>query len=153
MTVRETLEAYSFFDQAILEHGFTVSNRDYRLVASICGQPGPRQPVRELCTYTYLFKLCVEARYASAVPPSGILADDVFVDYDRWKTAGEPDGFVWGVNWALAYPGLRYAESSESAATWTERLGLSMHEVAIETNTYTLVLVFHDVAVTVSPAE
>jgi hypothetical protein len=153
MSVRETLGECSFFDQAVVEHGFTVSNRDYRLVASICGQSAAGQPVQEICTYTYLFKLCVEAHYASNVLPSATLADDVFVEYDRWKAAGEPDGFVWGVNWANAYPGLTYIESSERAATWTERLGLPMHEVAVETNVYTLTLVFHDVSVGVAPAE
>jgi hypothetical protein len=153
MSVRETLDEFSFFDQAVIEHGFTVSNRDYRLVASICGQPGPGQPVRELCTYTYLFKLCVEAHYESSVSASPGLADDVFLDLDRWKAAGEPDGFVWGVNWANAYPGLTYVEASGRAATWTDKLGLPMHEVVIETNSYTLDLVFHDVSVTVRPTE
>src|SRR5688572_3649095 len=121
MSVRETLDEYSFFDQAVTEHGFTVSNRDYRLVASICGQPGPGQPVQDLFTYTYLFKLCVEANYVSAVSPSATLADDVFVDYERWKAAGQPDGFVWGVNSADAYPGLTYVETSGRAATWTNK--------------------------------
>lgn len=151
MSVRETLEQYDFFDQAIVEHGFTRSNRDYRLIAKIHGQPAAELPVQHLSTYTFLFRGCVEAHYASAVPPAGFSMDDIFIDYDRWQAAGHPHGFVWGVNWADAYPGLRYVEASPKAATWAERLSLAMHEVTIETNTYTLRLIFHDVTVTASP--
>ena len=64
---------------------------------------------------------------------------------------GEPEGFVWGVNWADAYSGLAYVDESATAASWSDKLGFLMHEVVIETNTYTLALVFHDVAVIVTP--
>lgn len=29
---------------------------------------------------------------------------DEFSDYQRWVSAKEPDGYVWGTNWSLAYP-------------------------------------------------
>ncbi len=35
MTVKEVLETYDFFDQAIVEHGFTPYDGDYRLVAEV----------------------------------------------------------------------------------------------------------------------
>ena len=79
MSIRETLDESSFFDQAVVEHGFTPSNRDYRLAASICGQSEVRKAVKELHTYSHLFKLCVEAHDASNVSPSAISTDDVFL--------------------------------------------------------------------------
>ena len=155
MSVRETLERYSILDEAVAEHGFTRYNRDYRLVASIHRPSHQRQPGQgqDLCTYTFLFRGCVEAHYVSAVVPAGFSMDDVLIEYERWRAAGEPEGFVWGVNRADAYPGLTYVDRSAKAAGWSERLGLPMHEVTIETNTYALRLVFHDVTVTVTPAE
>jgi hypothetical protein len=152
MLVRETLARYDFFDQEIVEHGFTRYNRDYRVVAEMYGEAGAGRPIQHLTTYTFLFRGCVEADYVSVVPPGGFSMDDVFIDYDRWVTAGTPDGFVWGVNSATAYPGLHYVEDSSRAAAWANRLRLSMHEVAIKTNTYVLTLVFHDVTVVDSPA-
>jgi hypothetical protein len=150
-TVQQMLDAYDFFDQAIVEHGFTPYNRDYRLVAEIYGTSlTPGNTGSELhATYTFTFRGCVEANYRCNVI-HGFSVNDIFIDYDRWIDGGEPDGFVWGVNFADAYPGLRYVDDSERATAWSERLGLSMHEVTIETNTYTLALVFHDITVDVT---
>jgi hypothetical protein len=36
--------------------------------------------------------------------------DDLFIDYETCERAGNPEGFVWGVNWADAYPGLEYVD-------------------------------------------
>ncbi len=71
--------------------------------------------------------------------------------YD-WDQDGEPEGydssvFVWGVRWAGAYPGLTYLERSATANGWSERLGRPMHEIRIETNVFSLNLVFHDVVI------
>jgi len=153
VSVPETLARYDFFDDAVVEHGFTRYNRDYRLVAEIYGQPAAGEPVRHLATYTFLFRGCVEAHYASVVPPAAFSLDDRLIDYDRWVAGGwEPgDAFVWGAG-ADAYPGLRYVADSPKAATWAERLALPMHEVVIETSAYTLSLVFHDVVVAESAA-
>jgi hypothetical protein len=73
---------------------------------------------------------------------------DVFVDYAEWEAAGEPEGFVWGVGWSTAYPGLTYIDESPRAREWSERLGKPMHEVSIETEVFKLHLVFHDFTVT-----
>jgi hypothetical protein len=101
-----------------------------------------------LCeTYRYLFRGCVEAHYRCGVVAHFSL-DDTFIDYGSWQAAGEPKGFVWGVNWADAWPGWTYLGESERATEWACKLGVAMHEVLIETNTYTLALVFADLAVT-----
>jgi hypothetical protein len=65
-------------------------------------------------------------------------------DYAAWETAGEPEAFVWGVQWSMAYPGLTYDEESADAATWAQRLGRDKHTVTVETEAYQLTLIFHD---------
>jgi hypothetical protein len=55
---------------------------------------------------------------------------------------------VWGVCWAEIYPGLTYLEDSKAASDWSQRLGQPLHEIQIETNVYSLNLVFHDVIIT-----
>ena len=89
MTVQQTLEKYDFFDQAIVEHGFTPYNRDYRLVAEIYGvSRTPGASGNELyATYIITFRGCVEAIYRSNVI-GGFSVDDVFIDYDRWLKVG-----------------------------------------------------------------
>lgn len=143
MTAIETLETYPLFDVAVLHHGFAPYLRDYELLteADWIGDAAGR--------YRYLFTHCVVADYETRIrddvwPKSW---GDVFTDYDRWLGAEEPDGFVWGTNWALAYPGWEHHADSERAQSWTERLGHEMHEVSVETNTYLLRLVFHEVRV------
>lgn len=141
-SVRETLEQYDLFDNAIIQHGFAEYNRDYRIVAEL--HVGRAMPG----TYGYVFRGCMAASYASEVPqflPGSM--DDTFIDYAVWQAAGEPDGYVWGVNWANVYPGWTYVEDSPLAAEWSGRAGIPMHEVRIETNVYALTLVFADLHV------
>jgi hypothetical protein len=152
MDVRTTLSTYDFFDDAIVSHGFLPSNRDYQLVAEITGQDPVTKGSRHFLTYTFHFRGCVEAHYESVVPAFALTEafgemDDLFLDYDRWIAAGQPDGYVWGVNYALAYPGLTYMDDSDRARRWTELLNIEMHEVRIKTNVYELSLVFRDVTV------
>lgn len=45
------------------------------------------------------------------------------------------------------YPGLSYVTNSALAVSWAERLGHEMHEVMVETNTFVLRLVCHDLRV------
>jgi hypothetical protein len=47
----------------------------------------------------------------------------------------------------LAYPGLSYVADSPVAASWTERLGHEMLEVEVETGTFILRLVCHDLRI------
>ncbi|HET6566772.1 MAG TPA: hypothetical protein VFG50_02335 [Rhodothermales bacterium] len=143
MTVLETLEQYSLFDVAVLHHGFAPYLRDYELLVETDWTEGAAG------RYQYLFTHCVNADYETRVredvwPESW---DDVLTDYERYLQAGEPSGFVWGVNWALAYPGWEYHADSPRAKSWSERLGHLMHEVSLETNAYLLRLIFHDVRV------
>lgn len=73
---------------------------------------------------------------------------DVYTDYAAWQKAGEPDGYVWGVNWSLAYPGLVAHKSSERAITWTRRVGHPMFEASLTTNQFALSVIFHSLRTT-----
>ncbi len=137
--VQEILKEWDFFDQAITTHGFTEYHRDYRLNVSFYGADKIEHPVE------YLFRGCVEVHYESRVISN--LADDTFIDYVRWEEAGYPGGYVWAVNFVEAYPGWRYIEDSPRAAVWADKVGLSMHELVIDTGTFILTLVFHDLSV------
>jgi hypothetical protein len=73
---------------------------------------------------------------------------DAFLDHEAYRQAGEPEGFLWAVEYADAYPGLTYVENSDRARMWSDRMRREMHEVILETNVYSLHLVFHDLTVT-----
>jgi hypothetical protein len=99
--------------------------------------------------YRYRFTHCHEALARTTIEAARWRRswDDVFTDRKRWESAGEPAGFVWGVAFVEAYPGMSYVESSERALHWAEALGQSMHEVRIETNIVDLRIVFHELRV------
>jgi hypothetical protein len=157
MTIQEMMERHDIFDGAIVHHGFNDALRDYELVTEMY-EPGanPAEPSRIRAMVTARFLGCVECHYETAVPdlawaPSldaAGLPNDVFVDFDRWEAAGSPDGYVWGVKYAAAYPGWTYINASPRAEFCSRRLGVAMHEVLIETNVFRLSIVFHALSVT-----
>jgi len=144
--VKALLGQYNIFDQSIVEHGFTQYMRDYRVVAEIYGRRSANAEVSVLERYVMLFSGCVEVAYVMKVQ---LDLDDMFIDYKRYQAAGSPDGFVWAVNAAEAYPGPTYVDDSERAAVWKGKVHLPMHELSIETNVYELRLVFAELSVTV----
>ena len=73
-----------------------------------------------------------------------ILSDE-FTDYERWTSAKEPEGYVWGTNWSLAYAGIRAIRDSVQAAEWSRRLGKQMFETTLETDRSFLRLIFHSI--------
>ena len=94
-------------DFGVMDHGFVPHGRDYSfLVESSMG----KDPGRHQVQFTHV----AELSYSTAV------ADDVwarswgeaFVDYQSWLDASEPDGYVWGTCWSLAWPGIRAIEPS-----------------------------------------
>jgi hypothetical protein len=139
------IEGWPLFDNAIVAHGFTPYLRDYQLeVVTLAAVPDGSRAYQE-GRYRFLFTHCVLAHVETSVrddvwPRSW---DDVFTDYAAWERAGCPEGYVWGVNDARVYPGVVYLPDSPRAAEWSRRLGRPMHEVRIETNAWTLELVFH----------
>jgi hypothetical protein len=142
MTVEEKLrEGLPDCDFAVLRHAFAPYMRDYVVIAQIGG--GGQLAGTHECLFTHCVLATVETRVRDDVWP--ISWNDALTDYEAWLAAGEPEGYVWGTCWSLAYPGLNYVRESSVAAAWSARLGKAMHEVTLETDGYLLELVFHDV--------
>ncbi len=143
MNVEEMLNQYDLFDNAILSHGFTDYHRDYRFIAELGRGDG------QWVTCAFLFRGCVEVEYRLSIPPVGFSVDDVFIDFERWETTEDAsDGYVWGVKYANVYPGWKYSNKSARVIEWSQQYGIPMHEVLIETNVFSLLLIFHDLTVT-----
>jgi hypothetical protein len=144
-----------FLDGAVVGHGFTPYSRDYDVVIEKPAALPPGVPIGDTTgsyvegRYRYRFTHCVEVHVTTAVRDDVWQEswEEVFTDYDAWQAAGIPDGFVWGVDHADAYPGLSYVKESSRANLWTERLSREMHEILIETNTFVLNLVCHDLRI------
>jgi hypothetical protein len=138
------------FDSAVVAHGFAPHLRDYEITVEVpAAKPDGSGESYIEGRYVYRFTHCVEAHCTTAVSDEtwSLSWRDEFTDYARWKEAGAPEGYVWGTCFSDAYPGLSYVDGSTSAADWSRRLTQEMHEVALETNAFTLRLVFHDFVV------
>jgi hypothetical protein len=141
ITVKELLQREDFFDAAVLRHGFTDYMRDYEII--IGARNGP--PNTDI--HKYQFVGCVEVEYHTKVVPHIFLQSlsDEFVyagpDYPDKK---EPSGFIWGVRYSTAYPGLKYLDDGERAQYWSHLMDRKMHEVILETEAFYLRLVFAD---------
>jgi len=132
-----TLSACDF---GVMEHGFAPHGRDYRFVIqdSMCGDPG---------TYELVFRHVVDLKYMTRVGDAAWQTSwsDEFTDYSKWQAAGEPEGYVFGTEWSLAYPGIEIPTSSPEAQSWSERLQRQMYSATIETDRFTISLIFSDV--------
>lgn len=146
-SVRERIERDEFFfDNALVTHGYAPHMRDYDVIIEVLASLPDNSGSYVAERVRYRFTHCVEATTRTTVSPEIWRRswDDVLINYDAWLAAGEPDGYVWGVEWSAAYPGLTYVDPSERAATWTEQVGREMHELSIETNAFAINLVCHD---------
>ena len=125
-------------DFGVMDHGYVDHGRDYSFLVetSMGGDLGRHQ-----LQFTHV----TELNYTTAV------ADDVwtsswgeeFVDYQAWLQAGEPEGYVWGTCWSMAWPGMSAIEPSERAEAWSNRLGKPMYEAVIYTDRFRISFVFH----------
>ena len=127
-------------DFGVMEHGFIPHGRDYSFVieSSMGKDPGQHQ-----IQFTHVTELA----YSTAVPDEAWPKswDESFIDYQSWLDAGEPDGYVWGTCWSLAWPGIQAIEPSSKAAEWAERFGHPMYEAKITTDRFSISLIFHSV--------
>ncbi len=141
-TVQEILKKESFFDAAIIRHGFTDYMRDYEIIVG--ARDGP--PNTDL--HAYQFIGCVEAQYQTRVAPLVFvqsLPDEYVYSGPDYPSKEGPDGFIWGVRYSNAYPGLIYVENGDRAHYWSQLLKRKMHEVTVETEAFHLRLVFTEV--------
>jgi hypothetical protein len=122
------------FDFGVMSHGFVEHGRDYRFIIEI-GRDDP---------YELLFTHVVNVTYATALSPAGWRQSwgDEFTEYQRWEAAGEPNGYVFGTNWSLAYPGVSILEKHKDAVGWAKTIGLPMYAARIETDRFSIVLVY-----------
>ena len=127
----------SEIDVGIMHHGWAPHGRDYVLV--IEDSIGPVGGTLEL-TFTHVVQLSYETRVPDDVWPSSWA--DEFTNYAAWEAAGMPDGYLFGVNWSLAYPGFKTLDDDSDAAQWTKRLGRTMHAATLETNQFVLTLIY-----------
>jgi hypothetical protein len=136
----ELLKWLPALDFAVLEHRFAKHGRDYVLFVEDCLGPNPGQ--HEI-VFTHCVRAVCETRVTDAVWPKSW--SDELTDYGRWIKAKEPDGYVWGTNWSLAYPGFLAVPDSVEAAEWSRRLGKPMFETTLETDRFFLRLIFHSI--------
>jgi hypothetical protein len=149
MNDEEIAEAFKdAFDQSLLFHGFAEHMRDYDLYIYATADPSTGiQPAH----LRYRFTHCVVANITTTVRddvwPRSL--DERLIDYDT-AIKEEVDGYVWGVNWQMLYPGIALVERSALAAEWAARLGFDLREAVIEGNGHLMQLVFRDLSITVA---
>jgi hypothetical protein len=144
ITVKQLLKREDFFDAAVVRHGFTDYMRDYEIIVAARNGP-PNTDVHK-----YQFIGCVEAHYQTKLNGAFAqsLSDEFVYSGPDYPDKEDPDGFIWGVRFADAYPGMEYLETGERAEYWSGLMGRKMHEITVETNAYLLRLVFADVRYT-----
>lgn len=138
--LEELLKWLPAIDFAVLEHRFARHGRDYIVFVEDClgSDPGQHEVV-----FTHCVRVDCETRVRDDLWPKSW--SDEFIDYERWTSANEPEGYVWGTNWSNAYPGLRPVADSAPALEWSRRLGKPMFEATLETDRVFLRLIFHSI--------
>jgi hypothetical protein len=122
-------------DFGVMGHGFAPHGRDYVFVLQAAG-------TYEL-TLTHVVEMHYETRVCDEVWP--VSWGDHLTDYATSEAVGKAEGYVWGTNWSLAYPGLDVSDDDPKAFKWSERLGKPMYAMALETDRFKLSIVFHGV--------
>jgi hypothetical protein len=134
------------FDQAIVFHGFAKHMRDYDVFIHASADSRTGIEPEHL---RYRFTHCVRATITTAVPRDvwKRSLDERLLDYDSYLAADDLDGYVWGVDWQLLYPGFSLLDQSAEADQWSADLAIPFHEARIETNGHDVSLVFSDLRV------
>jgi len=125
-------------DIGVMSHGFTEHGRDYFFVIEDCIGVSPG-------TYRLTFTHVVELEYGTAISPAtwSTSWSDEFTDYARWEAAGEPEGYVFGTNWSLAYPGFTIIEDHPNVSLWTEKLQHPMFAASLASDRFKMTFIFH----------
>ena len=130
-------QGFPELDFAVLSHGFLPHGRDYYLTVQ---EALGRDPGTHSLLFTHVAKATLETRVRDDVWPKSWV--DVFLDYEA---SVDMDGYVWGTNWSLAYPGISSLKDDAEASHWTTRLGKPMYAAEIETDRFHLRLIYHSV--------
>ena len=131
----------SLIDTAILSHGFTPNKRDYYFHIEALWQK-ENYAGQYLVRFTHCYDLTYQTLGGTDFLKSSW--DDCFSDYEEWIKAGEPPGYVWGTNWAIAYPGFSNVDLSNKSLEWSNRIGREMKELLVESEVYKINLIYHE---------
>jgi len=131
------------FDQSVVFHSFADYMRDYDVFVYADADPRAGAGPRHL---RYRFRHCVRAAVTTALSPQiwQRSLDDRLIHPEQSR---ELDGHSWGIRWQALYPGMKLAADSAEAARWSRELGVTFHEVEIQTNVQNISLVFSDLTV------
>lgn len=138
MTIKEKLEEYDLFDQAITRHGMLECIRDYEVVGYLSGLDFDSE-------VQYIFKGCIKVDYKVKVAPESYSMDDRLLDLDRQDEPNYPKGFIWGAKYALVYPGWTLKQDTNEIKMLEKTYGLKFYQVYFDTNAYDLTITFHDI--------
>ena len=140
MTIREKLEQFDLFDQAITRHGIMEYIRDYEVMGYLCGAESDIE-------VQFIFKGCLKSEYKLEVDPKGFSMDERLLDLERQDEIDYPQGFVWGVKHAVVYPGWTLKEETQELKHLEDEYNIKLYEIYFDTNTYDLTLIFHDLEI------
>lgn len=138
MTVKDKLEKYDLFDQSIIRHGMLQHIRDYEVIGYLSGKAFDYE-------LQYIFKGCIKSDFHITVEPKHFSLDERLLDLTRQNEPDYPQAFIWGVNFAIVYPGWTLLEDSEELRELEKLYGIKFYKIHFETNAYDLELIFHDV--------
>ena len=140
MTIKEKLEEYNLFDQAITRHGVLDCIRDYEVIWYLSGMNNDAE-------VQFIFKGCLKVDYKIKVAPENYSMDDRLLDIDRQDELDYPSGFVWGVKHVVVYPGWVLTEENDELKRLEKIYGLKFYQIHFDTNAYDLLLTFHDIEI------
>ena len=120
-------------DFGVMSHGFAPHGRDYLWVVEA---PSGTYEI----TLTHVVELRYETRVLNRAEAGSW--DDLLTDYATAYLPGAPEGYVWGSNWSLAYPGLAAPDNDTAAAQWSERTGRPMYAMSSETDRFKVSIIF-----------
>lgn len=134
------------FDRELLHVAYASGGRDLEMVLYESVDPNPAYGLVPRHV-TFVFRYCVELSVYSTLNSmawSHALEERAGEDHDASRCS---PGTPWVQRFEVLYPGATIVEDSSKASTWSERLGVHFHEVAIEGNVRRVSVVFLDLDV------
>lgn len=140
MTIKQKLEEYDLFDQAITRHGMLACIRDYEVIGYLSGMDFDSE-------VQYVFKGCIKVEFKVKVAPEFYSMDDRLLELDRQDEPDYPEGFIWGANFAAVYPGWTITQDTIELKELEKTYGLKFYNIYFNTNAYDLTITFHDIEI------